>query len=115
RPFSHAYFRAGVACPFLEEESCSIHPDRPLACREYLVTSPAENCSHPTEETVHMIPIPSGGGKAVRALDRQTSPGRAGWVPLILALEWAETHPEEPAALTGPQLLEEFFKRLTGK
>ena len=24
------YFRAGVACPFLEAESCSIHPDRPL-------------------------------------------------------------------------------------
>ncbi|HEY5241787.1 MAG TPA: YkgJ family cysteine cluster protein [Polyangiaceae bacterium] len=28
-----------VSCPFLEEESCSIHPDRPPICREYLVTS----------------------------------------------------------------------------
>lgn len=37
------YFRAAVACPFLEDENCSIHPVRPLACREYLVTSPAEN------------------------------------------------------------------------
>ncbi len=34
------YFRRHVACPFLEDESCSIHPDRPIACREYLVTSP---------------------------------------------------------------------------
>ena len=33
------YFFEGVACPFLEEESCSIHQDRPVACREYLVTS----------------------------------------------------------------------------
>ena len=40
-----AYFRLGIPCPFLEEESCSIHPDRPLACREYLVTSPAANCA----------------------------------------------------------------------
>src|SRR4051812_30585124 len=32
------YFRVGVPCPFLEDESCSIHKDRPLACREYLVT-----------------------------------------------------------------------------
>ena len=35
------YVRQGVACPFLQEESCSIHPIRPLICREYLVTSPA--------------------------------------------------------------------------
>src|SRR5215470_105965 len=27
------YFHAGVPCPFLEEESCSIHPIRPLICR----------------------------------------------------------------------------------
>jgi len=33
------YFFEGVACPFLEEESCSIHQDRPVACREYLVTT----------------------------------------------------------------------------
>src|SRR6478736_2744986 len=45
------YFRMGIACPFLEDESCSIHRDRPLTCREYLVTSPAENCSSPSPET----------------------------------------------------------------
>ena len=33
------YFRLGIACPFLEDESCSIHPDRPLSCREYLVAN----------------------------------------------------------------------------
>ena len=39
------YFRLGIACPFLEAESCSIYPDRPIACREYLVTSPAEGAA----------------------------------------------------------------------
>ncbi|HEX3727817.1 MAG TPA: YkgJ family cysteine cluster protein, partial [Pirellulales bacterium] len=34
------YFHQGIACPFLEDESCSIHADRPSSCREYLVTSP---------------------------------------------------------------------------
>ena len=38
------YFRVGVACPFLEDENCSIHPVRPLSCREYLVTSPPAAC-----------------------------------------------------------------------
>lgn len=41
------YFRAGVPCPFLENESCSIHAIRPLSCREYLVTSPPELCRDP--------------------------------------------------------------------
>ena len=46
------YFYDGIPCPFLENESCSIHAVRPLACREYLVTSPAENCAKPSAETV---------------------------------------------------------------
>ena len=33
----HAWFRQQIACPFLERESCAIHPHRPLGCREYLV------------------------------------------------------------------------------
>ncbi|MBW3622747.1 MAG: YkgJ family cysteine cluster protein, partial [Armatimonadetes bacterium] len=60
-PFGMEYFRLGIPCPFLEEESCSIHPERPLACREYLVTSPAEHCADPTAEKIRRIPIP---GKA---------------------------------------------------
>ena len=50
RELSTAYFAMGVPCPFLEDESCSIHPERPLVCREYLVTSPAELCAGPTQE-----------------------------------------------------------------
>src|SRR4029453_4291200 len=36
RELSTASFALGVPCPFLEDESCSIHPERPLVCREYL-------------------------------------------------------------------------------
>src|SRR5215831_17558480 len=32
------YFRLGLACPFLEDDACSIYEDRPSACRRYLVT-----------------------------------------------------------------------------
>jgi Fe-S-cluster containining protein len=34
REMSLAYFALGLPCPFLEDESCSIHPERPLVCRE---------------------------------------------------------------------------------
>ena len=40
-----AYFALGVACPFLEDESCSIYEERPLICREYVVVSPPERCA----------------------------------------------------------------------
>jgi Fe-S-cluster containining protein len=115
RPLGLAYFRLGVACPFLEDESCSIHPDRPVACREYLVTSPAEECARPTPESVRTVPMPAAVGSAVRTLDKQASGGRSGWMPLTFALEWAAAHPDEPASRPGTVLVQEFFKRLTGK
>lgn len=42
------YFRLNIARPFLEDEASSIHPDRPSNCRDYLVTSPAQNCATPS-------------------------------------------------------------------
>jgi Fe-S-cluster containining protein len=115
RQLGLAYFALGVACPFLEEEACSIHPDRPLACREYLVTSPAEACAAPTAATVRPVPLPAGVAGAARALDRTAGEGRAPWVPLVLAPEWAAAHLEQAAERTGPALLQEFFGRLLGK
>jgi len=38
------YFSLRLDCPFLEDQSCSIYSDRPLECREYLVTSDPKHC-----------------------------------------------------------------------
>ncbi len=40
------YWNLRIPCPFLEEDSCSIHKERPLVCRQYLVTSAPKHCSH---------------------------------------------------------------------
>ena len=42
RTLAVEYLGQGIACPFLEAESSSIHPDRPIACREYLVSTMSE-------------------------------------------------------------------------
>ncbi|WP_425616714.1 YkgJ family cysteine cluster protein [Anatilimnocola sp. NA78] len=106
------YFRLGVACPFLEEESCSIHLDRPMACREYLVTSPAVNCSNPTPEGVEWVPIPAKVWTEVARMEEQ---GEAStyvpWVPLIQALDYADTHEEGPQK-PGTEWVREVFGRL---
>lgn len=78
------YFQLGIACPFLEDESCSIHAVRPLVCRQYLVTSPAANCTNPTPKTIAAVAL---GANVIRALTRVEA-GEANKprpVPLVLA------------------------------
>jgi Fe-S-cluster containining protein len=113
RPVGEAYFRQGIPCPFLEEESCSIHPDRPIVCREYLVTSPAENCAKPRADTVNRVRLPMKLWPALALFDTAPKARFIRWVPLVLALEWVAEQPEEPAPRPGPELLRRFFDYLT--
>jgi Fe-S-cluster containining protein len=110
RPMVFDYFACGVACPFLEEESCSIHPDRPLICREYTVTSPPERCADPSQQEIHGIAIPIHFSNLVRrfADGEGNSPYR--WLPLVLALNWASEESQPMPRLPGPQILENFLR-----
>lgn len=51
------YLGQNIACPFLVDECCSIHAVRPSMCREYLVTSPAENCNDPDRLGLRRVPV----------------------------------------------------------
>jgi Fe-S-cluster containining protein len=105
------YFSKSIPCPFLEDESCSIHADRPAACREYLVTSPAGNCAHPTPETVSCVPMKIKVSTALRCMTMRR-PHDDTWVSLILAPSWAETHPDDSPPRPGTELVSEFFSFL---
>lgn len=111
--FGIEYFRQGIACPFLEDESCSIYADRPISCREYLVTSPAENCASPSAETVRCVEMPGRVSNSFSPLGANPNERAAPWVPLILALKWSAEHPDEPPARPGTELVREVFSRLT--
>ena len=114
--FAIRYFQLGVPCPFLEDESCSIYPDRPIICREYLVTSPAEDCARIPAAAVVRVVMPMKVALALFRLGGQSAgAGPPLWVPLSVAPQWAAGHPEAPPTRTGPELLHEFFDRLTGK
>jgi Fe-S-cluster containining protein len=106
-----AYFYAGVPCPFLEEESCTIHADRPLACREYLVSSPAAHCANPSPETIERVKL---GGSVSEAL-MLAAPGprpQTPFVPLILALEFAEANPDTLPEKAGVRWLDTVVTNL---
>ncbi len=109
------YFRLGIACPFLEHESCSIHERRPLACREYLVTSAASCCADPTPDRIDMVPMPVRPSITLFRFDGGRVAGPARSLALVLAREWCAAHPavgEE--RFPGPQLFESFVRGLSG-
>jgi Fe-S-cluster containining protein len=108
------YFRLGIACPFLEDESCSIYEERPIACREYLVTSAPAHCAAPTPESVEAVPLPTRVWAAVAREEQgtaDTDPARC--VPLILAPRWASEHPEPEAQRPGPEVLRRIYARFS--
>jgi Fe-S-cluster containining protein len=113
-PVALEYFKEGIPCPFLENESCSIHESRPLACREYLVTSPAENCSRPSAENIDKIEM---AVRPSRVLNRVVHTGRfgVGTLTLIRALDLAERYSDEFPERSGESWMAEFFENLTGE
>jgi len=108
-----AYFGLGIACPFLEDESCSIHSDRPLACREYLVSSPAQHCARPTAAGVSVVKLPAKASRVVRELASPAGTEGVAWVPLILAPDWADAERGQLPPRPGPDIVRDFFMRLT--
>ncbi|HYK35035.1 YkgJ family cysteine cluster protein [Alloacidobacterium sp.] len=109
------YFHADAPCPFLEDESCSIHPIRPLICREYLVTSPAELCQDPSINQISAIHLPLMPSNALYKISRELTHDTRGWIPLIFLLAWTKrgVKPGDYYAGTGQEVLRIFMDNLT--
>lgn len=107
------YFKEGISCPFLSDGACSIHQDRPLACREYLVTSPAKNCENPSAEGIKMIRIPVKPSKTLIKVGQTKQIAGVNFIPMILSLKWAEMNEEKFPEKTGEQWMADFFQNLT--
>jgi Fe-S-cluster containining protein len=109
------YFKEGVPCPFLENESCSIHQARPLVCREYLVTSPAENCRRENGAEIRRLGLFMSPSKTVQHIGDSHRMDDTGFVPLIRALEMAERFPEVFEEKKPGEWVDEFFDLLSRK
>ena len=88
RAISKAYFREQIACPFLEDEGCSIYPVRPSICREYMVVSPPQNCGDPYAKTIRRVPLSLRLSEALTHLWAALVKRRPELVPFVLALRW---------------------------
>ena len=94
RTLARDYFALGLVCPFLQDDACSIHPQRPFVCRQYLVTSDPALCADPFANPVEVVPMPVQAATAMLSAAAQTMATPQHTVPLTLALEHARAHRE---------------------
>jgi hypothetical protein len=111
------YLAAKIPCPFLENESCGIHPIRPLICREYLVTSPPEFCAAPSVDRVEGVPMPLKPSGSLFKLGAHIEKGGRGWIPLVFLFAWIKSgaHPGQRFTGSGPEVLYEFVRSLASQ
>jgi hypothetical protein len=106
-PINRAYFTLRMPCPFLESEVCSIYEERPAACRELLVTSPAELCEDPVANPVKPLPVPLRMSTVLGLLWSELTGGPIRFIPLPVALAWAARHMDARRRVwPGPVLVE---------
>jgi Fe-S-cluster containining protein len=108
------YFYQRIPCPFIEDQSCSIHPIRPLICREYLVTSPARYCADPAALQAVPVRLPLHLSRVLNVMGAEIERDARGWIPLLFLFAWMKSgaRPGEAVAGAGPQVLYEFVRRI---
>jgi Fe-S-cluster containining protein len=105
------YFALGIACPFLEAEACSIHEQRPLTCREYLVTSNSAHCAEPASGRVVGVRLDASVLNAFLRTEATTAQALR-YVPLVLAPYLRQ---KAPAPMhTGPEWIQRLVRELSG-
>ena len=111
------YFALGIPCPFLEDERCTIHPIRPLRCREYMVASPAENCAHPETKEVIGVKPPVLLSRVLGKWNASGDAHNSEFILLTMLDEWSASHPagKDRATRTAPELLHEFLRTFAGE
>ncbi|QQS12463.1 MAG: YkgJ family cysteine cluster protein [Rhodospirillales bacterium] len=111
--FGLRYFAERIDCPFLVDERCMIHAERPLTCREYLATSPAENCSDLAHTDITTIEAPrlSGSLRRLGAPEGAAPPA----IAVSVALAWVDRNPVPPPPRPGQEWFKALFERVMAR
>jgi len=84
---SRRYYELRIDCPFLEDDSCSIYEERPLACREYNAVTPPALCAS-FDPGIETIERPVRLGEALTKAGNDVAKTKDMATPLPLVLEW---------------------------
>jgi len=90
---SRRYFDARIPCPFLEEASCSVYPERPMVCREYNVSTPPSLCATLSPDA-RTTPRPVRMSEVMTEFTNKLLGRKDFNIPLTLSLDWARANKE---------------------
>ncbi len=109
------YFSLKIPCPFLYDDSCSIYPYRPVACREYNVTSSPEYCADPYSNNVVKVAMPLPLSAPLARLTAKLTDTKPRLIPLTLARRWyLENEDLSRKSWPGMELLQRFLEEIGG-
>jgi Fe-S-cluster containining protein len=107
------YFHLRMPCPFLVDGSCSIYEHRPVACREYNVTSPAVWCSDPYTHEVVKVPMPLPLSAPLARLTARLTGSKPRLIPLTLVPRWVDENQDlRQRVWPGVELFKRFMAEL---
>ena len=88
------YARLGLACPFLSDDLCVLYEQRPIACREHMVTSSARSCDLKSTDEQDVVKMPVSVLECLGRLTAELEQADVEAVMLPLALPWAQENIE---------------------
>jgi len=113
-PLNQDYYALRMPCPFLDNEQCSIYEHRPAACRELLVTSPAEWCDDLAHNAVAPIDVSIRVSTVLGVLWAEATGQAPRLIPLPIAIDWAARHDDTARELRkGTDLLNRALETIT--
>ena len=94
RAISQWYQSMRIKCPFIENNACSHYQVRPLACREFMVTSQPKACSPFAEEPTEVVHLPVSTAEVLMHISNRLEKKVDEAVLLPLAMVWCNANAE---------------------
>ncbi len=88
------YAGLGLACPFLSDGLCVPYEQRPIACREHMVTSPETSCDIAGNDEPDAVKMPVSVLECLGQLTAELEDREVEAVMLPLALPWTQENVE---------------------
>ncbi len=107
---SRWYSQMNLTCPFLSDNACSIYNNRPVACREHLVTDTNLFCNPAQERDFHKIDWPVSILECLGKLSAELKNTDVEAIMMPLALLWTQENPDSDIE-TWPSI--EVVRRFT--
>ncbi len=82
------YMDLEVACPFLVDNCCSMYEQRPMTCRECLVTTPESYCRKSAGQIVKKVSLPLRFSAVLTQLSRELYGTKDELVVLPCVFDW---------------------------